>query len=281
MLASKTADQLAQNPFDVANQLNRGAALMIDRDERAQLATINLRSGRKAKASAAYTTAHAYFSAGMALLDERDWNSQYELTFSLWLERAECEFPMASFDYAEQLIDELLRRGVTKLDQAAVYHLKVQVHEVKGEYPQAVASGLTCLKQFDINIPAKPTQEQVQAEYEAVWEKLNGRPIESLVNLQLMTDLEMQAAMRVLSVLCPAAYFVDSRLCCLEILLMVDDRGRRARVRLLRELSRAIFSSLCRWLSFRQARMRSCREVRIHRVPGEALSSNGKRQRLD
>jgi PAS domain S-box-containing protein len=221
MLASKTADQLAQNPFDVANQLNRGAALMIDRDERAQLATINLRSGRKAKASAAYTSAHAYFSAGMALLDERDWNSQYELTFSLWLERAECEFLMASFDYAEQLIDELLRRGVTKLDQAAVYHLKVQVHEVKGEYPQAVASGLTCLKQFDINIPAKPTQEQVQAEYEAVWEKLNGRPIESLVNLQLMTDLEMQAAMRVLSVLCPAAYFVDSRLCCLEILLMV------------------------------------------------------------
>ena len=26
-----------------------------------------------------------------ALLDERDWSSQYELTFSLWLERAECE----------------------------------------------------------------------------------------------------------------------------------------------------------------------------------------------
>ena len=30
----------------------------------------------------------------MALLDERDWGSQYELMFSLWLERAECEFLM-------------------------------------------------------------------------------------------------------------------------------------------------------------------------------------------
>ena len=30
--------------------------------------------------------------AGMALLDESDWGSQYELMFSLWLERAECEF---------------------------------------------------------------------------------------------------------------------------------------------------------------------------------------------
>ena len=56
------------------------------------MATIDLRAGRKAKASAAYASALAYFSAGMALLDESDWSSQYELTFSLWLERAECEF---------------------------------------------------------------------------------------------------------------------------------------------------------------------------------------------
>jgi PAS domain S-box-containing protein len=221
MLASITADQLAQNPFDVANQLNRGAALMLDRYDKAQLATINLQSGRKAKASAAYTSAHAYFSAGMALLDERDWNRHYELTFSLWLERAECEFLMANFDDAERLIDELLRRRVTKLDHAAVYHLKVQLHEVKGEYPQAVASALTCLKQFDINIPAHPTKEQVQAEYEAVWEKLNGRPIESLVDLPLMTDLEMQAAMRVLSVVSPPAYLTDFRLCCFLACCMV------------------------------------------------------------
>jgi len=88
LLASMTQDDLAEHLFDVANQLNRGAARLIDRDEKAQVAMIDLRAGRKAKASAAYASACAYFSAGMALLDERDWGSHYELTFSVWLERA-------------------------------------------------------------------------------------------------------------------------------------------------------------------------------------------------
>ena len=117
LLASMTADQLAEHLFDVANQLNRGAERLIDRDEKAQVATIDLRAGRKAKASAAYASARAYFSAGMALLDERDWGSQYELMFSLWLERAECEFLSGNFEKAEQLIVELLQRAASKVDR--------------------------------------------------------------------------------------------------------------------------------------------------------------------
>jgi len=60
-------------------EVTGGAALLVDQDEKAQVATIDLRAGRKAKASAAYASARAYFSAGMALLDERDWAGQYEL----------------------------------------------------------------------------------------------------------------------------------------------------------------------------------------------------------
>src|SRR6202022_2916657 len=89
LLGSMTADELAEHLFDVANQFNRGAHQLVAADEKAQVAMIDLRAGRKAKASAAYASACAYFSAGMALLDERDWASHYELTFSMWLERTE------------------------------------------------------------------------------------------------------------------------------------------------------------------------------------------------
>jgi predicted ATPase len=92
LLASMTADQLAEHLFDVANQLNRGAALLVDRNEKARVAAIDLCAGRKAKASAAYAAARLYFAAGMALLDERDWSSRYELTFSLRRERAGASF---------------------------------------------------------------------------------------------------------------------------------------------------------------------------------------------
>src|SRR5712671_3242536 len=222
LLASMTADELAEHLFDVANQLNRGAALLVDGDEKARVATIDLRAGRKAKASAAYASARAYFSAGMALLDERDWGSQYELTFSLWLERAECEYLSGDFDRAGQLIGELLQRGVSKVDQAAVYHVKVRLHTVKSENQQAVDSALASLRLFGIDLPAHPTWEQVQAEYEAVWRNLEGRSIESLIDLPLVTDPEMRAAMDLLSALHSPAYFTDFHLYCLLVCRMVN-----------------------------------------------------------
>jgi PAS domain S-box-containing protein len=221
LLVSMTADQLAEHLFDVANQLNQGAARLMDRDEKVQVATIDLRAGHKAKASAAYASALAYFSAGVRLLDESDWVGQYTLTFSLWLERAECEFLTGQFDQAEQLIGKLLQRCASKVDEAAVYHVKVQLHVLKSEHQQAVATALTCLRRLGIDMPAHPTEEQVQAEYETIKQTLNGRPIESLIDLPPMTDPGLQAAMQMLSVLFAPSYYTDFRLSCLVICRMV------------------------------------------------------------
>ncbi|HEY0565314.1 MAG TPA: AAA family ATPase, partial [Terriglobales bacterium] len=222
LLSSMTADQLTYHLFDVANQLNRGAPLLIDRDEKTHVATINLRTGRKAKAAAAYASARMHFSAGVALLDERDWDSHYELTFSLWLELAECEFLSSNIERAEQLIRGLLQRRISKIEQAGVIRLRILIHIVKAENAQAVASALECLRLFDIDLPAHPTSEQVQAEYEIVWKSLDGRPIESLLDLQLMSDPELRAAMQVLSALTPASYDSDIRLFCLVVCRMVN-----------------------------------------------------------
>ncbi len=63
--------------------------------------------------------------------------------------------------------------------------------------------------------------EQVQTEYDTVWQTLDGRAIESLIDLPLMTDPELQAAMDVLSVLIDPAYFTDKRLFCLHLCHMV------------------------------------------------------------
>jgi PAS domain S-box-containing protein len=220
--SSTTADELTERLFEIANQFNRADAKLVDPDEKAQVATINLRAGRKAKASAAYASASVYFAAGMALLDERDWGSQYDLMFSLRLECAECEFLTGNFDKAEQLIGELLQRGASKVDHAAAYHLKVLLHTVKSENAQAIDTALTCLRLFSIDLPAHPAWELVQTEYETLWQTLNGRPIESLIALPLMTDPELQAAMQVLSVLTPPAYFADLHLFFLLVRRMVN-----------------------------------------------------------
>ena len=217
LLAAMSEEQLDEHLFDVANQLNRGAERLADGNEKADVATIHLRAGRKAKASTAYRSAREYFAAGMALLNGTGWGSHYELTFGLWLERAQCELLSGNFEKSEQLMVELLRRGVSKLDQAAVYNLNVQLHSVRGEYPQAVDNALTCLRLFHIDLPAHPTWEQVQAEYESIWQTLDGRPIESLVDLPLLEDPELQAAMQVFVYLTPGAYLTDFNLSCLQV----------------------------------------------------------------
>jgi predicted ATPase len=222
LLANMTADELTEQLFEVVIQFNRGSTLIVDRDERAQVATLNLRAGRKAQASAAYTSACAYLASGMALLDERDWSSRYELTFNLWLERAQCELQSVHFEKAEQLIVELLQRGASKVDQAAVYRLKVRLHTVKGEYPQAADNALTCLRLFGIDLPAHPSWGEVQDEYATVWRNLNGRSIESLIDLPPMTAPEMQVAMHVCSILAEVSYFTDFNLYCMLVCRMAN-----------------------------------------------------------
>ncbi|MER8854741.1 MULTISPECIES: AAA family ATPase [Mesorhizobium] len=215
LLANMSGDQVAEHLFNVVGQLNRGAGLLTDPLEKAQLATLNLRAGRKAKASAAYASAGVYLAAGLAMLDEKSWDSQYELTFSLWFERAECNFLIGDFEETEQLLVDLSQRAASKVDLAITYRLKVLLYTLKSENAQAVDSALSCLRLFGIDVAAHPTLAQVQAEYKMVWQTLGGRPIESLIDLPMMTDPEMLAAMDVLSVLLSPAYHTDFHLWCL------------------------------------------------------------------
>ncbi|MBV8137759.1 MAG: histidine kinase, partial [Deltaproteobacteria bacterium] len=224
LMAKMAPKEIAESIFNVVNQLNFGAAIISDQDEKERVARLNLRAGRKAKASTAYVSACIYLSAGMKLIGSRCWDdpSQYDLAFAMWLERAECELLSGNFDEAERLICQLLRRGVSRIDKAAAYRLKVVLHLIKSEKPQGVATALECLRLFGIEMSAHPTREEVRQEFEIVWRNLAGRSIESLVDLPLMTNPEMLAAMRVLSSLTGPALYTDINLYHLHFCKMVN-----------------------------------------------------------
>ena len=224
LLASMTADELAERLFDVANQFNRGAAHLVDQAEKEQVAAIDLRAGRKAKASTAYASACVYLAAGMALIgsDGLDDPNRYDLAFALGLERAECELLSGNFDDAEQLIDQLVAKGASRVDKAAAYTLKIHRHLIKSQKPEGVAAGLECLRLFGIEMPDHPAWGEVEAEFEVVWRNLEQRSIESLLDLPLMTDPDMIAAMRVLAFLTGPALYTDINLYHLHFSKMVN-----------------------------------------------------------
>ena len=213
LLASMTADELAEHLFDVANHFNRGATLLVDRDENAQVAAIELRAGRKAKASTAYASACVYLVAGMALLDESDWDSHYDLTFSLWLERAECEYLTGQLASAEARLSLLSTRARTIVDSAAVTCVRLNLYTTLGHSDSAVEVGLDYLRRVDDGRwPMHVTAEVVRQVYDRLLQRLGSGSIESLVDLPVMTDPDRRATMDVLTMLTSPALFTEENL---------------------------------------------------------------------
>jgi PAS domain S-box-containing protein len=212
LLANLSAEEMPAYVFDIANQFNLGAALLSDPDEKARIATLDLRAGRRAKASAAYAAAGMYLGAGAALFADEDWSHQHALLFDLWLEHAECDFLSGRFDAAEERIGVLLRKATSTVEQVAAYRQKLRLHVMKGENQQALESGLACLRLLGIDMPAHPSAEDVRAEYELVWHNLGGRKVECILDLPLMTDPELRAAVEMLDALLAPATFIDFNL---------------------------------------------------------------------
>ncbi len=222
LLASLTADGLAEHLFDVASQLNRGSALLIDHGEKVQVAAINLRAGRKAKASAAYASAREYFAAGMALLDEGDWTSQYELTFGLSLERAECELLTADMPAAEGRLTLLAQRARSRHDFAVVTRLQVTLYTSLDRSNRAIEVFLDYLRRNGTDWSPHPARDEVTQEYNRIWSLLGDRRIEDLVDLPPLDDPDVLDMLDVCTEIVHPAMFFDENLSTLVVFRMVS-----------------------------------------------------------
>ncbi|MBV9891515.1 MAG: serine/threonine-protein kinase PknK, partial [Rhizobacter sp.] len=102
LLSAKTPlEEREEAIFEIVNQLNRGAALITSPDEREQLAELNLKAARRAKASTAYASALSYLAAGAGLVADDVWGRRPSLIFALEFHRAECEFLTGELVVAE------------------------------------------------------------------------------------------------------------------------------------------------------------------------------------
>ena len=205
-------EALAERIFDVANQLNLGVALVSDDAERARIAELDLQAARKAKTSTAYEGACGYLLAGIAALGPDGWNRDYELSFSMHFELAECEISSGNLDAATTLVDTMLPRCRSKIEFAQVTVQRMTVQMMRGEVDQVVKTAITCLDTFGQVVSERPSAEEVKVECEGMYRELGERSIESLVELPLMDDSEVEAAMSVMVRLGLASYFTDADL---------------------------------------------------------------------
>jgi PAS domain S-box-containing protein len=218
LLAAQTPPEKREGTiFEIVNQMNRGAGLITSRDEREQLAELNLIAGKRAKASTAYASALTYLHLSGTLLAEDSWERRRELIFAVELNRAECEFLTGQLSVADERLGALSNRAATTVEQAVVTCLHIDVCTTLDQSDRAVAVCLDYLRHVGIEWSPHPTEEDVRREYERIWSLLGSRTIEELIDLPLMDEPATLATVEVLSRATSPSTYTDANLAALTI----------------------------------------------------------------
>ncbi|BAZ27915.1 multi-sensor signal transduction multi-kinase [Cylindrospermum sp. NIES-4074] len=222
LLQMTAPEQLESKIFDITNQLNLGRKLIKTQSDQDNLSQLNVMAGEKAKASAAYDAAWRYLQTGLGLLTTDSWQTNYDLTLTLYGATAEAAYLSGNFEQVEQLCQQVLDHARTLLASLKVYDVKIQTCVAQNKLLEAIQIGLQLLEKLGVDLPIQPTFEDVQQALSETATKLANRPIEDLVDLPIMSEPEVLAAMQLLASMCASAYLAIPPLFLLIVLKMVD-----------------------------------------------------------
>jgi predicted ATPase/signal transduction histidine kinase len=210
LLSRATPQQVEQGLFAIVHHLNRGRSLIGTERERLEVARLDLNAGRRAKSSTAHDAALDFFLAGLGLLDDNDWQSDYALCFALHLEAAESQYLCGHFDAAHQLYELLLQHAATDIDRARVHRLRSVQYEHTSRYADALANTRAGLALFDVSLPeaAADKERALGREMDLIASLLGDRDIASLVDLPVMDDPKILIVMSMLTDIWASAFIL-------------------------------------------------------------------------
>ena len=209
-----TPETLPENIFEIVEHLNLGLGIGIGAsprqfpsEERGKIAELNLIAAQKAKAAAAYGAAVAYCEAGLTLLLDDSWKTDYELTLNLYVAAVEAQYLNTNYELAERLSDVVLKQAKTMLDQVKIYEIKIQIYTAQNQLQKAIDIGLQFLGMLGVSLSHSPPK--------------NCR-VEDLEKMPLMALPDKLAALRILIILSPPAYNANPSLVPLLTFTMVN-----------------------------------------------------------
>jgi predicted ATPase/C4-dicarboxylate-specific signal transduction histidine kinase/tRNA A-37 threonylcarbamoyl transferase component Bud32 len=199
LLRNTSIEEREENIFAIVNQLNIGVDLITDKTDIDELARLNLIAGRKAKASTAYAGAQKYLTVGLELLPADSWQTQYELTLALSESATEVAYLNGNFEQMDKWAEVVLQQAKTLNDKVKVYEVKIQTSMAQAKQLEAVKIGLQVLELMGVSLPESPAPSDIQQALSETTAALNGKSMDDLLNLPLMTEPDKLATMRILS----------------------------------------------------------------------------------
>ncbi|EGV20545.1 AAA family ATPase [Thiocapsa marina] len=194
----------------------------LDHDGRRRLRDLALQAARLTKSAIAYDAALQYLDVADAMLGEDAWLREPDLAFEIALEKAQAAYLQDRTDLAEEIAEGLLGRGRPALDQVRVLGLMVLLHTSRMAYGRALDVGLRALALLGEKLPRRVHLLRVLAELASAKLRLAGRTTLDLAEGPRMQDPRKLAAMQIMVLLAPPAYFSAPNLLPLIALRMVQ-----------------------------------------------------------
>ena len=210
MLARTPRDELGENLFHIVNHFNIAESKIHDPDEKLLLARLNLEAGQKAMRAAAHGTALTYFAGALNVLPEKRWDYHYELTRSIYMEYAQCEYLNGRISLSESRFRFLLGKVRTTAERIEIYHLIIRILQNQGEYEQVVKTCINALALLNAKIPLNPGKKGILLKTIKIRLMLQGKKPKALARLGRMKDRRILSIMDTLGETIGAAMIYNS-----------------------------------------------------------------------
>ncbi len=207
LLQSEDTDE-PQNErlIKIVRHLNVARDLITRKDDKRELAELNLAAARIAHNASSYQVALNYLRIARSLLPSNPWQEAYGLTRSLSSLYAQTAYLNGLHDEADAELSRALENLRTSLDKARVLSMRTRHYSTLGRMKDSIDSALEGLSLLGVRFTADVSDAEVEAEVAEISVNLAGREIADLINAGRMTDANMETAVGLLMEIFPAAF---------------------------------------------------------------------------
>ena len=207
LTASYDENELDEKLFELTKQWNLGAEKIVAKKEKDNLARLNLKAGNKSIASLAFSPALSYFEKGLLMLDEKDWESQYDFILELTINAADAAYLSGEYEKVDVYTTKIIAHSQSLIDSIKAYEISIKKLIAQNKHFEAVKLGLDILKKIHIHLPLKPGKFAIYRNLVQIKFLLRNKSMDYYNNLPEMNDPEKNAAMRILSDISSASFF--------------------------------------------------------------------------
>jgi len=188
--------ELHENIFTVVRLLHGGVEMSNDEEDRYQVVELFLQAGEKAMKYTGFAQSCEYLEAGMKLLGEDGWNTQYDLCLKLYDISAKALYCMSNYTKMYEIIAKIFKNVTAALDLVPCYLLLIRMNSDMRRNEEAIRYALIILEKLDVSID--PNQSIGRSELMQT-KSLVGESMESILEIREMENRTILSSMEILN----------------------------------------------------------------------------------